>query len=172
MNKKANLYEVLLYIIIGILIFFLLWKLIPLVWNMISPPECDNLADWKSVKELVVDLDEGDIDALIFYNGKCKMVSFMPYDVNYNRIKLEHERISGPAICLCKIDGEICKNQDCLEIPDITSINKNQFNTKEKGKNLNLEFKKEDGVLSISIIGEQPIKSAEEDKKEEPEPLL
>ncbi len=118
---------------------------------------CDNKLQWNGVKDLVKNLDKGEVKSMIFINEKCNLVSFsFSLGLQNHPIQPDFEVAKDPQLCMCKVDGENCKHYKCYKLTDVTAIvdeNDKPFTTSELQPYTYLTFTKLNNKLVVQTIG-------------------
>ena len=155
MNKKGTertILETLLYIIVGAFITLALFSFLVKILPLLTSPKCQNAADFDQVSLLLGNIDANKItnQEIFFNNNNCKLVSFSKQQ-NYNLIPEPSKKPNtNTYLCLCNIDGGICKPYNCKGLTAISQINQEQFSTEDLGDYLFLTFIKEGASLKIT----------------------
>jgi len=115
---------------------------------------CANSGQWDKVKSVIKNIESDSLyESFLFFNGDCKLASFTPSQQIQNyKIKPTHSLGKNPELCLCKIDGDLCKPYECHEFSDFNQIlgkSGSQFTTFGAADYNTLKFIKDGKTLRI-----------------------
>ena len=157
-NKKA-VYEI-TNIFLGILAAVLLIGALILASQAVSnaffkkSTQCENYKWWdgkNSLKEILKQVDEGNIKEYLFYNNGCPLISFT-FSQGIGKITYPYTLSNEQSLCLCTIEDKVCKPYDCYKFKNYEKINQEQFSTLDLKNYVFLKFIKDGKILRIQVI--------------------
>lgn len=123
--------------------------------------DCQNEVEWGSLKKTFDKLEsDSKEEAVFFYNAGCNLVSFSQnLGIKEGDIKPDFNPEGKPRICLCKIEGGLCKPYDCYKFSKFTEVKSEedtQFSTFDKAEYAYLKFEtKEKSLIVKGIVQEK-----------------